>query len=155
MAAKRINKELKDMSNAKSDSYTAGPVGDDIFRWEAILYGPKDSVYENGFFKINLNFCKDYPFDPPKISFVTRIYHPNISDQGSICLDILTKSNWSPALTIDKVLLSISSLLTDPNPDDPLVADIAHQYVNRRDEFDKTARQWTQKYAQLDKKSSK
>merc|ERR1712137_253685 len=77
-----------------------------------------------------------YPFKPPKVGFTTKIYHCNVNSNGAICLDIL-KDQWSPALTINKVLLSISSLLTDANPNDPLVPDIARLYLNDRAKHDK------------------
>ena len=108
--------------------------------------GPDDSPYSGGVFFLNIRFPPDYPFKPPKVSFTTKIYHPNINSNGSICLDIL-KDQWSPALTISKVLLSISSLLTDPNPDDPLVPEIANIYKHNIDQYNTTAREWTQRYA--------
>ena len=108
--------------------------------------GPDDSPFQGGVFFLNVQFPTDYPFKPPKLSFTTRIYHPNINSNGSICLDIL-KDQWSPALTISKVLLSISSLLTDANPNDPLVPEIAHIYKNDRSRYDNTAREWTRRYA--------
>lgn len=108
--------------------------------------GPDDSPYSGGVFFLNIHFPPDYPFKPPKVSFTTKIYHPNINANGSICLDIL-KDQWSPALTVSKVLLSISSLLTDPNPDDPLVPEIATIYKNDKERYNATARDWTGRYA--------
>ncbi|PIK52855.1 Ubiquitin-conjugating enzyme E2-17 kDa [Apostichopus japonicus] len=105
-----------------------------------------DSPYQGGVFSLNINFPTDYPFKPPKVSFTTKIYHPNINTNGSICLDIL-RAQWSPALTISKVLLSICSLLTDPNPDDPLVPEIARIYKTDRARYNKLALEWTRKYA--------
>jgi ubiquitin-conjugating enzyme E2 D/E len=108
--------------------------------------GPEDSPYQGGVFFLSISFPTDYPFKPPKVTFTTRIYHPNINSNGSICLDIL-KDQWSPALTISKVLLSISSLLTDANPDDPLVPEIANIYKTDRNKFNNNAADWTKKYA--------
>jgi len=108
--------------------------------------GPPDSPFQGGVFFLTIHFPTDYPFKPPKVAFTTRIYHPNINSNGSICLDIL-RSQWSPALTISKVLLSICSLLTDPNPDDPLVPEIARAYKTDREKYNELAREWTRKYA--------
>ena len=123
-----------------------------------------ESPYASGVFFLAIHFPTDYPFKPPKVNFTTRIYHPNINSNGSICLDIL-RDQWSPALTISKgeeiadidmrlkdtkngtVLLSICSMLTDPNPDDPLVPEIAHVYKTDRARYEATAREWTRKYA--------
>ncbi|KAM7105471.1 ubiquitin-conjugating enzyme E2 E3 isoform 1-T5 [Molossus nigricans] len=125
---------------------SAGPKGDNIYEWRSTILGPPGSVYEGGVFFLDITFSSDYPFKPPKVTFRTRIYHCNINSQGVICLDIL-KDNWSPALTISKVLLSICSLLTDCNPADPLVGSIATQYLTNRAEHDRIARQWTKRYA--------
>ena len=108
--------------------------------------GPQDSPYAGGIFFLDITFPADYPFKPPKVTFKTRIYHCNVNSQGNICLDIL-KDQWSPALTVSKVLLSICSLLTDANPDDPLVGNIASQYRENREEHDRTAQEWTRRYA--------
>eukprot|EP00211_Chloroparvula_japonica_P012997 CAMPEP_0119131016 /NCGR_PEP_ID=MMETSP1310-20130426/9248_1 /TAXON_ID=464262 /ORGANISM="Genus nov. species nov., Strain RCC2339" /LENGTH=141 /DNA_ID=CAMNT_0007121565 /DNA_START=162 /DNA_END=584 /DNA_ORIENTATION=+ len=141
MAMKRISKELKDLDRDPPTSCSAGPIGDDLFRWQATIMGPEKSPYEGGVFFLNIVFPTDYPFKPPKINFSTRIYHPNINSSGAICLDIL-KEQWSPALTISKVLLSICSLLCDPNPDDPLVPETAHLYKTDRQKYNAMAKEW-------------
>lgn len=127
-------------------SISIGPVGDDLFHWQATIMGPEDSPYTGGVFFLDIHFPADYPFKPPKVSFTTRIYHCNINSNGGICLDIL-KDQWSPALTISKVLLSVCSLLTDPNPEDPLVPEIAQLLKNNVTQHNATAREWTAKYA--------
>ncbi|XP_043742895.1 ubiquitin-conjugating enzyme E2 D4 isoform X1 [Cervus elaphus] len=146
MALKRIQKELTDLQRDPPAQCSAGPVGDDLFHWQATIMGPNDSPYQGGVFFLTIHFPTDYPFKPPKVVFTTKIYHPNINSNGSICLDIL-RSQWSPALTVSKVLLSICSLLCDPNPDDPLVPEIAHTYKADREKYNRLAREWTQKYA--------
>jgi ubiquitin-conjugating enzyme E2 D/E len=147
-STKRITRELLDLRKDPPANCSAGPVNEsDMFIWEGIIFGPSDSPYAGGVFNVSIEFPIDYPFKPPRIMFTTKIYHPNINTQGFICLDIL-KQNWSPALTISKVLLSILSMLTDPNPNDPLMPDIANQYVKNRAEYELTAREWTQLYAQ-------
>ena len=118
-----------------------------MYDWVATMRGPEGSPYEKGTFFLDIHFPNDYPFKPPKVTFRTRVYHCNVTSSGQICLDIL-KDQWSPALTISKVLLSIGSLLTDANPSDPLVQSIATEYVHNREKHDQTAREWVQKYAQ-------
>ena len=146
MATVRIKKELELFTKDPPTNCSAGPIDDDIFRWQATIMGPSDSPYQGGVFYLEINFPPDYPYKPPKIRFNTKIYHPNINSSGGICLDIL-KDQWSPALTISKVLLSICSLLTDPNPDDPLVPSIADLYNNDRHEYVMQARVYTLQFA--------
>ena len=143
---KRITREFTNFNKDPPTNCSAGPEGDDLYHWTATIMGPEGSPYYGGVFYLNITFPSNYPFKPPKIAFITKIYHPNINSSGCICLDIL-KDNWSPALTISKVLLSICSLLTDPNPDDPLVPEIARKFKDNRVQYEITAREWTQCYA--------
>ncbi|KAL3876082.1 hypothetical protein ACJMK2_033963 [Sinanodonta woodiana] len=147
MALRRLQKEFADIKRDPPGGCSAGPVNDsDMFEWQASITGPPGSPFENGVFYLKINFPPDYPFKPPRVNFTTKVYHPNINSQGNICLDIL-RSQWSPALTASKVLLSILALLTEPNPDDPLMPEIARQYKTNIDKYNSTAREWTRKYA--------
>ena len=148
MCSKRLEKELEMLKKNTNTNISAGPVDDsNIFAWEGLIVGPVDTPYEGGCFKLLLDFPLKYPFVPPKVRFQTRVYHPNIASSGYICLDILKAGQWSPALSVQTILLSICSLLSDPNPDDPLVREIADEYVGDRDKFNQTARSWTEMYA--------
>ena len=144
-AQKRLQKELQ-MMNINDSGIRVYPTDDNIMIWKAVIFGPKDTPYEGGVFNINIQFTKDYPFRPPKVNFETVIFHPNINVRGDICLDIL-KDKWSSALTVNKILLSLSSLLSDPNPNDPLVPEAASLLRNDVNKFNERAREWTNKYA--------
>lgn len=146
-ALKRISAELEILNKESVLFCSAGPINpDDLFKWEGNIVGPEKSPYYGGIFFLEILFPIEYPFKPPKIRFKTKIYHCNINSNGEICLDIL-KDNWSPALTISKILLSICSLLTDANPDDPLVPSIADQLLKNKEMHDLYASEWTRKYA--------
>ncbi|CAL5992620.1 Ubiquitin-conjugating_enzyme E2 [Hexamita inflata] len=143
---RRIQKELKEFREDPPMNCSGGPVGDNLYQWAAVIIGPKDTPYEGGLFKLSIEFPNDYPFKPPKVVFDTKVFHPNVSSDGIICLDIL-KKEWSPILTISKVILSICSLLNDPNPDDPLNGDAARLLKNSKDEYNKTVREHVRLYA--------
>lgn len=147
MLQRRLKKEYSDIMNNPIENCSAG-FTNDITKWEATIFGPSDTPYQGGVFKLNLEFSQDYPFKPPTVYFTTPIYHCNINERGGICLDLL-KKNWSPALSVSKLLLSICSLLAEPNPEDPLMPEIARLYKNNRKLHDVNAQNYTQKYAGL------
>lgn len=142
----RLYKEYEDIKKNAPNNLSAGPINDNLFEWEGVILGPTETPYEGGIFKVNIHIPINYPFNPPVFIFNTKIYHPNINSSGHICLDIL-KSNWSPSLTISKILLSICSLLSDPNSNDPLVPEIANEMKENYQNYIKTARDWTNMYA--------
>ena len=147
----RIMKELKELQElseqSSAETVQANIIDDNLYHWSGTIFGPKDTCYEDGIFHIDIQIPEDYPFKPPKMKFETKIWHPNISSQtGAICLDIL-KNEWTPALTIRTALVSLQALLSAPEPDDPQDAEVAKQYKGNIDEFNKTAKYWTEKFA--------
>lgn len=146
MAKKRLLSELSKISEEDKEVFYIEPKEDKIMTWEGYIIGPKGTPYETGKFHLNITFPSDYPYNPPLILFKTKIYHPNIHENGAICLDIL-KDEWSPILTVSKIMYSLSSLMSEPNPDDPLVDSIANEMKSNPDLFLKNARLFTEKYA--------
>jgi len=117
-AAKRLLADFKEMTQQTSDieGIIASPEDEnDIFHWVACIEGPKDSYYEKGAFELSLKFPVTYPTEPPEVKFTTKIFHPNVYTNGEICVDIL-KKNWCPILTVKSILISIQSLLSEPEP---------------------------------------
>lgn len=153
---KRLEKELLDIRAlaASDESVTAESVGSDLTQWRGVMKGPDATPYQGGTFVIDIEIPSDYPYNPPKMKFNTKIWHPNISSQtGAICLDVLGKE-WSPALTIRTALLSIQALLSAPEPDDPQDAEVAEMYKHNRELFSQTAKYWTETFAQENKSSN-
>ncbi|KAK6409524.1 hypothetical protein LTR81_016190 [Elasticomyces elasticus] len=144
---KRIIKETERLQNEPVPGISAQPHDDNARYFDVMVEGPGGSCYEGGVFNLELFLPDDYPMCPPRIRFLTRIYHPNIDRLGRICLDVL-KNNWSPALQIRTILLSIQALLGAPNPEDPLNEAVAKQWKENQPEAIKTAREWTRQYAQ-------
>ncbi|KAH9983908.1 ubiquitin-conjugating enzyme/RWD-like protein [Russula compacta] len=142
-----VLKQVAVCNNDKTTTVNIELINDSHSHLRGSFEGPQDSPYEGGHFEIAIVMPSDYPFKPPKMKFITKVYHPNIcSVSGAISLDILAH-HWCPALDLHKTLLSLQSLLCDPNPHDPLDAEVAKVYMSYRKAFEDTARNWTRKYA--------
>ncbi|CAK9803412.1 Ubiquitin-conjugating enzyme E2-22 kDa [Anthophora plagiata] len=150
IAAQRIQREFKEVIRSEEVAKCAIKVDlvDDSFtELKGEIAGPPDTPYEGGNFVLEINVPETYPFNPPKVRFITKIWHPNISSvTGAICLDIL-KDQWAAAMTLRTVLLSLQALLSAAEPDDPQDAVVARQYKEHPEMFRQTAKHWTFVYA--------
>ena len=145
VGAKSNGRFFRMTTSVKKVFEKAKELDSDIYHWKGTIIGPTNTPYAGARFFLDVVYPTDYPFKPPKIKFISKIYHCNInSENGAISLDILA-DQWSPALTISKILLSISSLLSEPNPDNPLVPEIARLYKSDKVKHDEIAKEWTQK----------
>ncbi|KDP25721.1 hypothetical protein JCGZ_23942 [Jatropha curcas] len=129
----RLQKELMSLMMSGGDlGVSAFPEGESIFTWIGTIEGGKGTVYEGLSYKLSLRFPLDYPFKPPQVKFETSCFHPNVDQFGNICLDIL-QEKWSSAYDCRTILLSIQSLLGEPNPDSPLNSYAAKLWNNKED----------------------
>ena len=148
-ALRRIEKELKYFNGEEcEEGYTAGPIDEsDMYKWTATFQGPENTPYEGGTFTLNIEFPKDYPFKPPKVTSETKVYHPSFKrSDGSICLGLL-KDEWSPEIKLIDIFKAIQTLLEVPNLEHFLEEEIANQLKEDKEEFERIAKEWTEKYA--------
>lgn len=140
-AISRLQKDLLEVQ--KDDNIVAGPSGDDLFKWDAILEGPDNSVWEGAILRLELEFPQDFPHSPPQVKFLTKMFHPNVYGDGRLCLDLL-RTQWSPSTDVRGLLVSIQSLLTDPNPNSPANPEAAELYQKDRMTYDARVRKIAQ-----------
>ena len=144
-----LKKQFKDINTASDLGLSVGLVDENNFyKWSVVIFGPSDTIYEGGFFKALLEFPEDYPNSPPQMKFVTKMWHPNIYPDGRVCISILhppgvdkfneqerAEERWRPSLGAEEILLSVISMLNDPNPDSPANIDAAVMFRNNPDEY--------------------
>ncbi|XP_033228129.1 uncharacterized protein LOC117179973 isoform X2 [Belonocnema kinseyi] len=145
----RLRSELKGLRIDPPEGIEAVPLDQMCYHWQATITGPAGSPYEGGLFFLYLQVPYSYPMRPPAVRFLTRILHPNVSRHGDVGIDSI-HHNWSLALTISKVLISVQSLLTDPYCQICMEPELGDMYINDREKFEDIARLWTWKYAMHD-----
>jgi ubiquitin-conjugating enzyme E2 C len=129
---RRLQTELMSLMTSSDAGISAFPDGDNIFSWVGTIEGAKGTVYENLKYSLTLSFANEYPYKAPVVKFSTPCFHPNVDQFGNICLDIL-KEQWSPAYNVRTILLSIQSLLGEPNNDSPLNTHAAGLWSNQEE----------------------
>lgn len=153
-AQKRLLKEYQQLCKDPPPGIVAGPISEDnLFVWECLLEGPEGTPYENGVFPARLEFPKDYPLSPPTMVFDPPLLHPNIYADGTVCISILhapgedpnqyerPEERWSPVQSIEKILLSVISMLAEPNPESGANIDACKLWRDNRGEFNRQVKQ--------------
>ena len=127
-ARRRLLKDYRKMTNDPPSGINGAPLHDNLLSWQAIIFGPDDTPWEGGTFHLTLQFAEDYPNKPPEVRFVTKMFHPNIYNDGKICLDIL-QNQWSPQYDVSAILQTIQLLLCDPNPNSPANSEASNLFT--------------------------
>ncbi|KIJ64281.1 hypothetical protein HYDPIDRAFT_175636 [Hydnomerulius pinastri MD-312] len=131
---RRLIRDFKRLSSDPPSGISGSPCPDNIMVWNAVIFGPSDTPFEDGTFKLLLTFDESYPNKPPTVKFLSRMFHPNVYANGELCLDIL-QNRWSPTYDVAAILTSIQSLLHDPNPNSPANAEAAQLYRENMKEY--------------------
>jgi len=152
MANRRLLRDFHKLCKDAPEGISASPQEDDIFRWTAVVFGPEDTPWEGGAYELDLRFKPDYPATPPSVTFTSEMFHPNISQDGQICLDIL-RNKWSSSFDVSGLLLSIQSILADPGihktPEGAMNPDAERLYLQDRREYDRRVSQLVEKQLEL------
>jgi len=133
-ARRRLMRDFKRLQEDPTLGVSGAPSEHNIMVWNAIIFGPQDTPFEDGTFRLTLEFTEEYPNKPPTVKFKTKMFHPNVYADGGICLDIL-QNRWSPTYDVSSILTSIQSLLDEPNPNSPANSLAAQLYVENRREY--------------------
>uniref|UniRef100_A0A6B2LP87 UBC core domain-containing protein n=1 Tax=Arcella intermedia TaxID=1963864 RepID=A0A6B2LP87_9EUKA len=137
----RLMSDLKSVCSDPIEGASAAPANeDDLFAWDATIFGPEECIWEGGIFPLKLVFSEDYPSRPPKVRFTFPVFHPNVYGDGTLCLDII-QDKWKPIYNVSTILISIRSLLTDPNIDSPANPTAAALFRDNPKEYKKRVRQ--------------
>ncbi|XP_064636253.1 ubiquitin-conjugating enzyme E2 A isoform X1 [Lineus longissimus] len=139
-ARRRLMRDFKRLQEDPPAGVSGAPTERNIMVWNAVIFGPKDTPFEDGTFRLNFEFSEEYPNKPPIVKFQSKMYHPNVYADGSICLDIL-QNRWSPTYDVSAVLTSIQSLLSDPNPNSPANSEAARLFKENKREYEKKVNQ--------------
>ncbi|XP_059306077.1 ubiquitin-conjugating enzyme E2 7-like [Lycium barbarum] len=147
-AALLLQKQLKDLNRHPVDGFSAGLIDENnVFEWSITIIGPPETLFDGGFFNATMSFPQDYPNNPPTVKFTTEIWHPNVYEDGRVCISILhppgddpnfyelASERWTPVHTVESIMLSIISMLTSPNDESPANVDAAKEWRDNRAEF--------------------
>ncbi|ODV61576.1 E2 ubiquitin-conjugating protein UBC7 [Ascoidea rubescens DSM 1968] len=161
-AQRRLLKEYQQLSRDPPEGIIAGPANEDnLFLWDCLLEGPPDTPYQDGVFSATLLFPKDYPLAPPTLKFFPPILHPNIYKDGTVCISILhppgddphqyerAEERWSPVQSVEKILLSVISMLAEPNPESGANIDACKLWRDNRVEFERIVKEDVKKSLSL------
>jgi len=162
-AVRALALELKGLAEDPLEGIRSRLVNEDnLFEWEVALFGPPDTLYQGGYFKAHMKFPTDYPYSPPSVRFITKVWHPNVYENGDLCISILhppgedamnsqesADERWRPILGVEQILVSVISMLSDPNDESPANLDAAVQWRNDRKAFKKKVRQTVRKSQEM------
>jgi ubiquitin-conjugating enzyme E2 G1 len=157
--AELLRRQFIELSRNPPDGVSVG-LGEDenIFNWDLLIVGPPETLYEGGFFNAKLQFPADFPNNPPVMTFRTPIWHPNVYEDGTVCISILhppgvdqynqmesSAERWRPILGVESIVISVISMLSDPNDESPANIDAAVMWRNDRAGFKRRVREFVRR----------